>query len=541
MKKTKLRLIALALVCALLTGCGMVDFGGYFSAVGSLLAGDAIIPYESMEYTRPDMDTLMAVRDAAICTAEAEQNTPDAIMQAVYDFYDAYDWFYTCYALADIRYCGDLTDIYWEQEYAWCAENAAAVDAALEELYYALAASPHREALEGEAYFGPGYFDGYDEENLWDEAFTALLEQEQQLQNRYYELSEQALDHVPGTTEYYDLFADEMAGLLVELVKLRQEIAACWGYADYAAFAGDFYYARDYSPEEMDAYLKEIQRELTPLYGRLDESDWAASYEYSTEEQTLDFLAAAARNMGGTMAEAFERMETAGLYDIAFGENKYNASFEMYLTSYYEPFLFMNPSLTRYDWLTIAHEFGHFCNDYACYGSYSGLEVTEVFSQAMEYMALCYGGNTEELLRMKLADSLCVYVEQAAFASFEQRLYGLTGEDLTVENLYALYEQVAEEFGLDYGDFDPREFVTINHYYTNPMYIISYVVSNDAAMQMYQLELEEQGAGLALLEESLYTQQYDFQSFLREAGLESPFAPGRIQAVKETFQTLLTG
>ncbi len=529
MKKTTC--IALLLVLSvLLTGC--------FPSLHSALAGETIIPYESMEYSRPDLDQLRAVLDTAICTAEAG-NDVDVVMDAVYAFYDEYDWFYTCYSLADIRYSSDLTDIYWEKEYNYCVERSAAVDAALEELYYALAASPLRAELEHPDYFGPGYFDSYTGDNFWDDTFTALLQEEDALVNQYYTLSSQALDHVPGTTEYYDLFAEDLARLLVELIALRQEIAAYWGYEDYVAFAGDFYYSRDYTPAEMKDYLAAVQQELVPIYGTISEDVWAASSEYSTEDQTFAFLKQAAKNMGGTIWEAFQLMEAAGLYDISYGENKYDSSFEVYLTSYWEPFLFINPTMTRYDWLVLAHEFGHFCNDYACYGSYSGLDVTEIFSQGMEYLALCYGKGTEDLLRMKMADSLCVYVEQAAFATFEQQMYGLTGEDLTAENLYALYDQVARDFGIDVPGYDRREFVTINHYYTNPLYIISYVVSNDAAMQIYQLEQETPGAGLALMEESLYTQQYYFQDFLREAGLESPFAPGRIQAVKQIFQEVI--
>ena len=519
-------LVALVLVCSLLLGgCG--------------LGTPEYVSYGDMEYTRPDLDALEAALDAAVCTALEEKNSLEAVLEGISVFYDEYDWFYTSYSLADLHYCSDMTDIYWEKEYNYCGENTARVEAALEELYYALAASPHREALEAPEYFGPGYFDRYDGDNLWDEAFTALLEQEQQLQSQYYTLSTQALEHVPGTVEYYDLFADDLAQLLVELIRLRQEIAACWGYEDYAAFTGDFYYSRDYTPEQMKDYLARIRTELVPLYRKLDPGCWEASYAYSDEAQTLGFLRQAAKNMGGTMEEAFALMEKAQLYDISYGENKYAASFEVYLTSYYEPFIFMSPSQTRYDWLALAHEFGHFCNDYACYGSYSGLEVTEVLSQGMEYMALCYGEDAGELLNMKLADSLAVYVEQAAYASFEQRMYSLSGEELSVQALYDLYFRVAREYGLDYTGFDPREFVTINHFYTNPLYIISYVVSNDAAMQIYQLELETAGAGLELMEKSLYTQQYGFQDYLQEAGLESPFAPGRIQKVKQTFESLL--
>ena len=137
-----------------------------------------------------------------------------------------------------------------------------------------------------------------------------------------------------------------------------------------------------------------------------------------------------------------------------------------------------------------------------------------------------------------MADSLSLFVEQAAFADFEQQMYGLTGEDLSVEGLYALYEETVLDYGFDIVGYDRREFVDITHFFTNPMYIISYVVSNDAALQLYQLEQAETGAGLALMEKMLDCQESWFLAFLQEAGLESPFAPGRMKQVKETFEAV---
>ena len=71
MKIRFLRLIALVLTAAvLLSGCGMVDFGEYFGAVRSLVDGNAIVPYESMTYERPDMTQLQQTLDAACEAAE---------------------------------------------------------------------------------------------------------------------------------------------------------------------------------------------------------------------------------------------------------------------------------------------------------------------------------------------------------------------------------------------------------------------------------------------------------------------------------------
>ena len=140
---------------------------------------------------------------------------------------------------------------------------------------------------------------------------------------------------------------------------------------------------------------------------------------------------------------------------------------------------------------------------------------------------------------MKMADSLCLYIEQSAFASFEMQMYEIPEEELDTQALVALYDRVALEYGFDSVEYDPREFITINHYYTNPLYILSYVVANDAAMRLYQLEQEQPGAGLKILEDNLSTGEYYLLSFLDSAGLESPFAPGRIREVRETLENIL--
>ena len=523
------KLLALVLAFMLLTGC---------AALTSALNGTQMVHYQDMVYVRPDMDAMEAALDHAIDLSRQENSRENLqqLIDAIYGFYDEYDSFYTNYSLADIHTCQDLTDIYWEEEYTWCLERTSEAEAMLEELYMALAKSPCRSSLESDVYFGEGYFDAYEGESTYDEGFLALLDREAELTSQYYDLSAAALEYEYASEEYYAANADGMAQLLIDLIRVRNEMAAYFGYEDYPLFANDFYYYRDYTPEQAEQYLQEIETHLVPLYRELELDPLE---EYHSEEQTFAFVKAAANSMGGTVEEAFRLMEKAGLYDIAYGENKYSASFEVYLTSYYEPFVFMNPELTRYDCLTLAHEFGHFCNDYASYGSYAGVDVLEIFSQGMEYLALCYGEDTTDLTAYKMADSLCLFVEQAAFARFEQEMYRLPEEQLTPEGLYALYEDIVLDYGFETVVYDRREFVTITHFYTNPMYILSYIFSNDAAMQLYQLEQEEPGSGLALFEANLASQQPWFLAFLEEAGLESPFAPGRVEEIAKTFQTVL--
>ena len=210
--------------------------------------------------------------------------------------------------------------------------------------------------------------------------------------------------------------------------------------------------------------------------------------------------------------------------------------YEIYLWSYQQPIIFIAPYRDQTDKLSFAHEFGHFANDYLCDGSYASIDVAEVHSQAFEYLSLLYANTSDALVQYKLYDSLCTYMETAAYALFEHQVYQLTDSELTVENVIALSNEIALQFGFDSWGGDGNDFVTVGHFYTHPMYMISYVVSNDLAMQFYQLELEQSGQGLALYQQCLYSEDSYLIDFAQQYGLESPFAPGRVEALAETFR-----
>lgn len=532
MAKKYIRLLALILSVVLLTGCGDVLEQVY----QQMTLGDwEAVPFSQMEYIRPDMaehDTVLAES----CRLAAEAENVDQVMDGVYTYYEIYDRFYTAYSLADIHYCADLTDLYWAEEYEYCAECTAQLDAGLEELYRALAKSPFLEQLEGEDYFGAGYFDIYQGENVWDEEFIALMEQEAELQNRYYELSNLALDTEYYSEEFFSTYGVEMEQLLVELIALRQEIARQAGYDSYSEYAFEMNHARDFTPQQAHDYFVQIGTVLTPLYRQVAEGSPEEDSAYCGELETFRYVKDAAQAMGGSIWDAFCLLEEYGLYDIAYSENKYDTGFETYLWSYYEPFIFMKPYLDQADKLDFAHEFGHFCNDYVCWGSYAGTDVSEVHSQAMEYLSLCYGQADEELERYKLESCLNTYVEQAAFALFEMEAYALEGEDLTVENLRALNERIGNEMGMDVWEFDCRDYVIVAHYFTAPMYIPSYVVSNDVAFQIYQMELQDSGTGLKVYESCLESMDSYIIGFAESYGLESPFAEGRLEKVRKTLE-----
>ena len=537
MKKLCLRLIALLLIAALLPGCDLEALREDAFSYLRRAVGPEGTPFSEMTYTRPDMERLE--QSAQTAREAATGLSLDSILDKIYAFYDEYNSFYTNYILANIHYCHDLTDTYWESEYSFCREQTAIADTALEDLYYALADSPCRSQLEDPNYFGPDFFDSYEGESPWDQALVDLLTQENQLQARYYTLISQAEEYDTASRDFYDQLGGEMASLLAELIGIRQQIAQELGYDSYVQYAWDSRHTRDYSPGKTQRYLEQIRRELVPLFRQAAQKDYWGLVEPTTSQQTFAFVQAAAQRLGGECADAFSLMESAKLYDIEPGENKYSTSFSVYLPDYRQPFIFLSPLSETYDHLTFAHEFGHFCNDYATEGNYGGTDVLEFFSQGMEYLALSSPDADQDLVRVKMADSLFVYVEQAAYTSFEMQMYQLTGDDLTAENLMALYDRTAREFGFDAYGYEPWGFVQITHIYDDPMYLISYVVSNDAAMQLYQMEQDAPGSGAALYLDHLDADDAYLLTFLNKAGLQSPFDRDRIEKVRDTFLAIL--
>ena len=133
MKKFGFRLIALVVAVVLLSGCAQLKNTSGFSR-------DWETRYSDMVYTRPDMVRMQQILDDALLAAEGDGFS--IILDSIYTFNEFYDDFYTNYSLADIKYSADLTDLYWEDEYDFCAGSSPEVEAALEELYRGLAQSP---------------------------------------------------------------------------------------------------------------------------------------------------------------------------------------------------------------------------------------------------------------------------------------------------------------------------------------------------------------------------------------------------------------
>ena len=476
-----------------------------------------------MEYVRPDPQIVLTAQEA--CKTAARSGDWEQLSAAVTEYLDCYDHFHTMHQLANIHYSADLSDSDWEEEYHYCAEQAASVTAGDRQLIFVLAATEFVDQLETDEYFGKNGLQCYMGRNYLTPEVEELLQQEARVQNQFYVLTE-------GTSGTTAAPYEELGALLVQLVKLRHQIAAAAGFDSYAEFAYDYLYQRDYSPEQAGTYLDQVRTQIAPILASIGSR--IPPKQSTASGSTFEYVKELAQNVGGSVAEAFALMESGGLYDIVRSNTKMNAGFTTYLNEYKVPFVFHNGGSVN----GVVHEFGHFCEGYVSKGFRSNVDTAEVYSQGMEYMSMFYADGTQN--DSAAYSLLLCYVSAAAQADFELRLYELPSEEVTADSIIELFAQVGTDWKLSYvGGFNKEVLLTTLHYYLSPMYMLSYAISGDAALQLYELEVQESGAGLWCYEQLLASEQIQILSLLEEAGLRSPFAPDSIEKSKDIFTQLL--
>lgn len=596
LKNRRLRLIALLLcLCLLLCGCSpdnrlaealseqlsrieMAQLREQLSRIGLEQLrietvdrdDDAPTHFRDMVYERPSLEEL----DARIARAEEAMNggkSYAAVEELLDDCFLYYYHYSTMYTLADIHSCLDLTDEHYAEEYTWCAENYALVQQAMDGLYYACAASPLAGELE-ENYFWEGFAEQYSDESqsIYTDRMVALMQEESNLIAEYRALSADPIVSFQGREAsiyewmetlrgnaynqaiiaYFDQYNEPFADLFIRMVAVREQQAEELGFDSYEEMQYLFDYERDYTPAQTEEYLREVRTWIVPLYkdllnGRLSTRVWTDSV---SEEQLQTLLSTACAEIGGDVAEAYDFMIDCGLYDISVDNRKAQMSFQTYLDEYEAPFLFLNARGDTDDILSYAHEFGHYCEAYVNMNAYETIDLAEVYSQGMEYLMLSRLSDQlserdlGNIARLKMIDTVEMYAQQASFAAFEHEVYAIGSKDLTAEKINEISRQTAIDYGYYEKDYDPfysESWVDIVHFFEQPFYVISYPVSNDLAIQFYELELAEPGSGMERYLASLERDFTGLMGLVDAGGFESPFAEGRLEKVAAVARSVL--
>ena len=523
------------------------------------------VDFSEMKYERPDTDALCKAFNDVQDMVENGGSAED-VLAAFAPVYNDYICFDTMGSIAYIHYTLDLNDTFYDEEQKWYDEQSPLVEQALEKCYIAMAKSPIRTELE-EARFGEGFFEYYDENEVYsNDRVVELMQQEADLQTQYMSLQsdmtiewkgeerlvEELLDSDLGYSDllsvyrlYYQKYNPIAADIYIQLIKVRKQIAEELDYPSYADFAYSFYYDRDYTPDQVSKYTADVAKELSPYY-------YAAAYNSFEKamktDQVMALLRQTADEFGGEFAAAYDYMEKYNLYDITDSTSKMPGSYMTYLNAYEAPFMYVSPTGDIDDFLTASHEFGHFVDGFVNCGGTSSIDCNEIFSQGLEYLSLSRAdlGNSDRssLTTKKISDAILVFLTQSCYAEFEQRVYALPESELTAERINEICLECHEEFGMAmYGldDILGPGWIDIQHFFIAPFYVISYCTSNDAALQIYQAELKD-GSGLDVYRDLMSRSSGNtILALLDEAGLVSPFEKGRMADLADFFNEQLYG
>lgn len=490
-----------------------------------------------MVYTRPDTEKLIADLEA-LTEKVPGCNDAEALLKDYYSIVQEICDLETMDALALYRYSLDMSDDFYAEEYDFCEEQYGIEAEKEDALYAAFAASPCRDALE-QAYFGEGFFRDYDDFNTADESYFEWKQQEKDLLFQYYELSAEA-DF--SSSRQIELNHEAAGGIFIELVKVRQQLAAAKGYENYMDYSYACDFQRDYTTALARDYLDQLKTWIAPLMQNKKIANQYSEYSSWDESKAMKMLSAAAERMGGPIWESYRFLSGHELYDIASAPNKMSIGYTTYFDNYEAPFIFVDPD-TKDLVFTLFHEFGHFTDWYRNYCIAGDYETGETYSQAMQYLAFAYAEPftdraREKNLRATLSDLLIYSVlQEGAFGDFELRVYAMAPEELTVEKLDEVFGQCLADYGLAGLSgirFKDNFWSVYQHFFAYPGYVISYSNSAVAAMQICRLEAEEPGAGVKAFCRLLdRTHGKKFAAVLAEAGLDSPFEAATLEKTAE--------
>lgn len=334
--------------------------------------------------------------------------------------------------------------------------------------------------------------------------------------------------------------------LYIKIVDNRNKTAAKYDYDNFADFAYEEEYNRDYTTEDIRSVYEGVKEYIVPLYSELESMQ---GYNYKldhmnlTGEERLQRVAPIISRIDPELQTAWDYMIEHHLYDIEYSETKADKGFTAIIRDYQAPFFFDQPYGEWNDLQTVIHEFGHYNNayhvQYSSVDEGDNLDVAETQSQGLELLALeyadeIYGSGLGDEVRIRVLSNMCeTILDACAYDEFQYRVFTYDGE-LTTDLLNDMFSEIYCTYHPDMVKDNPGllNWVLVSHTFEAPMYYISYGVSAMAALDIFAMSVDDREAGIdCYMNITNYGWETGFRQMLDETGIPDFFEEENVEDI----------
>ncbi len=337
---------------------------------------------------------------------------------------------------------------------------------------------------------------------------------------------------------------EELNKLYVDMLKLRQQVAANTGLDNYRDYTFRNYDRFAYTPDDCFTFHKAIEEVVVPAARRLYEKKrkrlglaslrpWDVEVDTSDAPPLKPYEGQDALVQGGlnifqdvdpALARHFATMAEENLLDLDTRAGKALGGYCSTLPLRRRPFIFMNGAGTHDDVQTLLHEAGHAFHVFETAGLPlvwqidSPMEFAEVASMSMEllsapYLTKDYGGfyTPGEAARARiehLEGAILFLPYMAVVDAFQHWVYTNVHAAMDPANCDATWSDLWDRFMPDI-DFSGIEDERVSgwhrklHIFHLPFYYIEYGMAQLGALQVWRNALNNQAGAVASYREAL--------------------------------------
>lgn len=536
MKTVRKRILSYVLaVVMVVSALPLGGCAGLFSSLFDSSVYHGEVDFSDMEYVHLDTGEFDDLAEE-ISSLMGKARNASKVLDKFDRMWEIYNDFYNQYSLAYIYNTMDVTNTYYAEEVLYVTNTSTVLFNKLLEIAQEILASPC--GKRAKRYWGDEFVAQLEETDLDTPEQIALLEQESALLAQY---------RTASVASYTDAVEKNAAlgGIYLELLTVRDQLAKSYGYEQFADFAYDNLYYRDYTPEDAQKLNNMVKEVAASLPSKEPSSEDVSAWERLEQQvaglssvQRLDAVKSFLPELSEQFVESFQYLLDYHLYDIEYRENKMDISYTTVIPEYNAPFLFSQPYGGLYDIQTIVHEFGHY-NAYYHGAASTGTneDIAEIHSQTMELLFLPYyselfGEEGGQLAAEEVVSTLLSgFIQGCLLDEFQQEVY--QNPDISLEEINQLFLRLSEEYGLvnDQNRMDMAyRWVEIAHNFIAPCYYISYAVSAFTSLEIWSLSQEGEKKAQQKYEELLgYGDQYMYLDLLKACNLSSPFTEGKVE------------